>query len=229
MFKIGEHPSTLHDQSRRSDGAQFHLQRPQGGHRVAMSSKAKPQSQSSGPPLIVSDRIQDAFLLNILPTESRLYVWPFLIAYLVWLLFVASYIVSNGAFNELLLIPLALVGLGQFLTFMSIFWNVQADAFLGCRRVPSAAIADAEFICVIPKEHNGKSAIVPLTRHEGTEAKLSFTFHQEIFYYDANKKIFAQPIYPDQLLFSHYRNSRGLETAKEVHQATELFGKNRYQ
>lgn len=137
---------------------------------------------------------------------------------------VASYIFTRGSFNELLLIPLALIALCQFITFMSIFWSVKADAYLGCRRVPPSSIDDAEFLCLIPKEHHGKSAIVPLARHEG---KLSFMFHQETFYYDANKKIFVKPIYPDQLPFSHYRRSRGLETSKAVHEATELFGKNK--
>jgi hypothetical protein len=188
---------------------------------------SKPRPQSSGLPLIVSDRIQDAFLVNRLPVESRLYVWPFLVAYLAWLLFVASHIVSNGTFNELLLIPLALIVLGQFLTFMSIFWSVKADALLGCRRVSLSVIDEAEFICVIPKEHHGKSAVVPLARHSDNRRKVSFMFHQETFYYDPDKKMFAKPMYPDHLPFAHYRNSRGLGTAEDVHEASELFGKNR--
>lgn len=189
----------------------------------------KPKSQSSGLPLIVSDRIQDAFFVNRLPVESRLYVWPFLGAYLVWLVFVASYIVSHGTFNELLLLPLALIALSQFLAFMSIFWSVKADAALGCRRLSMSAIDEAEFICIIPKEHHGKSSVVPLARHSEDSKKVSFMFHQETFYYDSNKKMFAKPMYPDHLPFAHYRNSRGLGTSEDVHQATELFGKNRCQ
>lgn len=174
---------------------------------------------------MASDRIAQSFLLNRLPVESRLYLWPFLIGYIGWILMAAWYTFTyEGGFNELLLIPLALLGLGHFLTGMSVFWSVKADAWLACRRVPASQIEDAEMICVIPKEHNGKAAIVSLS-HEND--KISFKFHQETFYWDEEKKRFDVSEYPDQLPFSLYRKATGLASEEALKEARDLFGPNK--
>lgn len=174
--------------------------------------------------LVECDRINESFLLNRLPLESRLYLWPFLVVYLCWLVLAAWYTVTRGGFNELLLIPMALACLAHFLTFMSIFWSVKADASLGCKKIDVASIKEAEWICVVPKEHNGKAGIVRLCHDD---KKIFFTFHQQMFIFDADRKQFKKPVYPDQELFSVYRSAKGLETKESISHAQDLFGPNR--
>lgn len=172
--------------------------------------------------LVESDRIDEAFLLNRRPLEACLYVWPFILSYLAWLCLAGWYVMTRGSFNELLLIPLGLAAFGNFITFMSIFWSVKADAWLGCWK--ATGVHEAEYVCIIPKEHCGKSAIVPLERHN---ERMSFRFQQEPFYYDDNKKVFKKPEYPDQLPFAEYRKAKGLETG-QIPLFTELYGKNKF-
>ena len=177
------------------------------------------------PKLIASDRIQEAFLVNRLPIESRLYLWPFLLVYVLWFVGSAWYTLTRGAFNELLLIPFGLVLTINFVTFMSVFWSVKADAALSCVRVEAGAIDGAELICVVPREHSGRAAIVPLVRQNG---RTSFQFHHETLYFDADKKAFHKPTYPDQLPFSEYRRATGIRTQEHLDEAREDYGKNKY-
>lgn len=177
---------------------------------------------STGPRLVHSDRIHDALLLTRLPLESRLYIWPFLVAYVGWILGASVHTMMSGGFNELLLIPLALVALGHFLCAMSIFWSVHADAWLGFKVQKS--IEDAEWICVIPKEHCGRPGIVKL---EANGERIMFKFHEEAFYWDSDKKTFSRPLYPDQFPFSYYRRARGLANEAEITEAQKIYGANR--
>lgn len=177
------------------------------------------------PRLIASDRIQEAFLVNRLPLESRLYLWPFLVAYVLWFAGAAWCTLARGAFNELLLIPLGLALTANFVTLMSVFWSVRAEAALSCARVAAGAVDGAELICVVPREHCGRAAIVPLVRQNG---RTSFQFHHETLHYDADRKVFCRPAYPDQLPFAEYRQARGIRTQQGLEAAREDYGKNKY-
>ncbi len=84
-------------------------------------------------------------------------------------------------------------------------------------------VKEAEYICIIPKEHNGKSCITPLIRERD---RISFKFQQETYYYDDEKNVFKKPLYPDTLAFSEYRKSNGLTTS-QVREANISYGPNK--
>lgn len=102
---------------------------------------------------------------------------------------------------------------------MSCFWSVKADAFWTCRREQDPD--KAELVCVIPKEHRGKAALVPLLRREDD---LTFFWFQQCKFTLAGAS-FAQAKYPDDLRIAEYWNSRGLVSIEEVR---TVFGKNTF-
>lgn len=186
-----------------------------GKSKVAMSStEIRPQ-------LVVSTRISDSYLLNRVPFESRLYLWPFLVLYLGWLCLVAWHTFQTGAFNELWLIPVGLLITGNFIAIMSVHWSSGAESFFTCKR--TFDIKSASLIAVIPKEHGGKAAIVPLFHHQ---AKISFSFHHQSFFWNEDRKAFFPLDYPDQLPFAEYRRSAGLSEV-EAENALETYGLNK--
>lgn len=186
--------------------------------KVAMSSKPDRQR----PSLINSNRISKAYLLNRLPLETRLYLWPFLLMYLGWLAVVAWHTLSVGGFNELWLIPFGLLATTNFIAIMSVHWSVAAEAWFTCKRVSN--VMEASLIAVIPKEHGGKAAVVPLVHNN---RKISFSFHHQTFIWNEDRKKFSPLEYPDQLPFAEYRRATGL-TAEQAQNAREAYGLNKY-
>lgn len=172
--------------------------------------------------IVHGDRIKESFLLQRLPHESRLYVWPFIIAYAFWLFAVGWYTIGH-VFNELWLIPLAILMLVHFLTAMSVHWSVKAEVFITCKRIDR--LQDDCLVAIIPKEHGGKAQILPVIQNPD-DGIACFSFQQQKFTWNVEKGLFCKPSYPDQLAFSTYRQAKGLSST-EASQARQSYGSNK--
>lgn len=187
-------------------------------------------------PLVASAKIQEASLHVRKPWKQRLYVMPFAGAYSVWLLLLGC-LTKAGAWDELWYVPLCLIMVAHFLTFMACNWSVKVDAFVTCR--PVKALEQAELVLVVPREHGGKATLVPIVREAARDSKaqkkVSFTFQRQKFLYDPERKTFTKTSYPIGLSLSHYVEAKGLgggegkEKEKEEEKDKLLhYGMNRF-
>lgn len=179
--------------------------------------------------LVDSDEIESASLHTRRPVGRRLYTWPFIIVY-------AAYAVGAHAFykntlssehwalrflnanHELYLIPLATLLIVHFLTIMSCFWSVKCDALLTCKLEPDPS--KATLVCVIPKEHRGKAALLPLCV---SDTEISFRFQYVKFTFEDGQFVTAS--YPDTLTVGDYWSSSGLSDPEAQ---ASVFGMNEF-
>lgn len=199
--------------------------------------------------LVDSKQIQSTTLYVRLPTWQRLYIWPFVLFYSMW--FGAWYYLTriNPAilqgllaaksaspqyawmtlgfwiqYEEFMLIPLAFLAVGHFLTFMSCSWSVKARALITCRRVRS--VKEAQLILVVPVEHRGKAEFCKI--HEFIEGKYYFAYQQRNFYWSSDRQLFLKPAYPEALAIADYLRASGMPSDEAVQEATERFGRNAF-
>lgn len=178
--------------------------------------------------LIDSSKIARTGLYKERPVLQRLYILPFIVLYSGWLygwLRVRSLDRVPGwlVHPEFFLIPLLLIACAHFVLFMSRFWSVQAEALVCYQRARS--IDEAQYMLVVPTEHNGKAALCMLQREKGHP--IEFMFQQRKFIYDDNKRIFKKLAYPDSDTVGQYIDREGVTGAEAV-SSSEYYGLNEF-
>lgn len=179
--------------------------------------------------LVDSEEIESASLHTRRPVGRRLHTWPFIIVYAAYALGAYSFYKHTlssehwvlrflNANHEFYLIPLTILLVTHFLTIMSCFWSVKCDALLTCQLESNPS--KATFVCVIPKEHRGKAALLPL---HVNATEISFRFQHVKFTFNDGQ--FATASYPDNLAVGDYWSSKGLSDPEAQ---ASVFGRNEF-
>jgi manganese-transporting P-type ATPase len=203
--------------------------------------------------LVDSNQIKSTSLHVSRHLITRLYFWPFIILYAAWSsawiyltrinpeILKALLEASKAAdvkypfltlgfwvqYEEFMLIPLGLLAITHFMTIMGCSWNINFRALITCKQVKN--VEEAELILVTPREHRGKAELCEIKREKSAdgEAATIFTYQQRKFYWNADKKMFEKPSYPDNLTFSEYSRCKGLSTM-EAQKVFDRFGGNEF-
>lgn len=187
-------------------------------------------------PLVSGKKIERATLHRLLPLNQRLYIWPFSFLYILWSISIVYQLYFHNRFYELMLIPLSIIIISQFLTFMASIWSIRARAYLTCLQV--YRIQDANYIQICPKEHYGKPALCPIQNQQSTNEKMMensssslhfwFEYQQQKFTWNSDKKIFLKPTYPISKSIQEYLDDKGLIGQDFINETLQTFGKNRF-
>lgn len=168
--------------------------------------------------------------------------------------------------HELYLVPVVIIALAHFLALMGCFWSVHIDTFMTCAEVrqkmsiqnikQEVAKTDKDsfssqyLVKVIPKEHRGKAALIPL--HHDPQINALYFIFQNLKFIEALKLetdkassssssdldplllehsspiIFETTEYPDSLSPKEYLASTGLSTNAFVSSQLTRFGLNQF-
>lgn len=186
---------------------------------------------SHRPRLVDNSQIESASLHNPLPLQLHTYVWPFLIA---WPVFLAIYLSPERyeAYiqgSEWTFVWAGSIITVQALTWLSTKWSVSVDALFTTTRARS--VHDAKLIKVMPVVNAGSAEICPLIREKsGDNERISFLFQKRRFLYYPDRKCFAPLSYlidaePKPLLKT-FQQGRGLRSAAEIDQIKRHYGNN---
>jgi cation-transporting ATPase 13A1 len=190
--------------------------------------------------LVESKKIQNASLHVRRPLKKRIYILPFILAYGGWVL-LSLYLWTVGRWNELLFVALAIIAFAHVLTILACQWSVKWDAAITC--VPVGDIQDAELILVIPREHGGRASLCSLQKppqqigkgqaqmqdHRTAGNSISFTFQQQKFIYNEERKCFRKLSFPIALPVEEYVKTAGLSNDDEVQRRSQCYGANRFE
>lgn len=183
--------------------------------------------------LVDNPQIKSAELLTPRPLFLHAYVWPFTIA---WPVFLAFYLSPELYDQHIGGQEWTFVWVGTIITFQSLFWlsthwSVSAKAIITARKVSS--IEEAQQIKVIPVANAGVADISDLIR-EKIDGKntLSFLFQKRRFLYDPDKKTFATLSYavdnePKPTLDT-FQKSKGFTNAAEIKKLEQYYGTNTF-
>lgn len=175
--------------------------------------------------LVESGKVKAASLHVRKPSKKRLYVLPFVLGYVTWIL-LAGFLLNRALWNELWLVPLVLLTFVHVLTILACQWSVKWDAAITCRAVGS--VQEAELILVIPREHGGKAALSPIERDAQTSA-IHFSFQRQKFMYNADRKCFQKLHYPTDFALGEYARATGLLNETTVEEHRSYYGLNRFE
>ncbi|KAL1934400.1 hypothetical protein VTP01DRAFT_6582 [Rhizomucor pusillus] len=112
------------------------------------------------------------------------------------------------------------------LSFLVCQWSVSIKAFLTC--VKETDIRKATIIKVIPYRHQGVGTLCEI--HHAKD-DIHFYFQQNKYIYDFDKKQFKLLVYPSDLCppVGTFQSTKGLTTKKEIDDAKEKYGSNRFE
>ncbi|KAH8168686.1 e1-E2 ATPase domain-containing protein [Sarocladium implicatum] len=184
-------------------------------------------------PLVDNKQIKHAELLRPLPTYLHAYVWPFTIA---WPVFLAFYLSTDRYEKYIGAQEWTFVWCGTIITFQSLAWlTTHWSVNLAARFTSSTVsdIRDAETIKVIPVANAGSAEICRLDRDkDGGKSKLSFLFQKRRFLYNPDTKSFSTLQYEidaePKPMIGQLQASRGLDKQATVTQLEQHFGTNTF-
>ncbi|TID20530.1 cation transporting ATPase [Venturia nashicola] len=184
-------------------------------------------------PLVDNPQIKSASLHNPLPLSLHTYVWPFLIA---WPIFLAFYLSPeryekhiNG--QEWTFVWTTAIFSVQALIWLTTKWNVNTRALFTATK--SNNVSSATLIKLVPVENAGSAEIVPLVRENiNGQRTTSFLFQKRRFLFDEEKGSFAPLAYaidqePKPAL-SVFQKSRGLTKAVDIRRLQQHYGDNNF-
>ena len=177
--------------------------------------------------IVPDDELVDYISLHV--QRSLLYhayVFPFLIAYSVWLfLWVNVYGVSE--FYEQGLLVLAVIGVAQVLVCLFCHWSVHVCATLTCTKVEDMKVAT--LAKVVPLPNNGSPELVPLEKlkdEHGIE-RVWFMFQKTKYVWESmERKQFEAVHYPIDLPFRHYAEAKGIQSPELLELTRQKYGDN---
>ncbi|KAL8408230.1 hypothetical protein RB594_006865 [Gaeumannomyces avenae] len=188
---------------------------------------------SPPPPLVDNVQIRHAQLLRPLPLYSHAYVWPFAIA---WPIFLRFYL-STDLYDKYIGAPeWTFVWLGTIITFQSLAWlstkwSVNIRALFTAAK--SKSVEDAQLIKLIPISNAGAADICKIERDKvGGKNNVSFLFQKRRFLYDPAQKCFKTLNYdidaePKPKLET-FQLSKGITTATELTRIEQHYGTNTF-
>ncbi|PSC72522.1 putative manganese-transporting ATPase PDR2 [Micractinium conductrix] len=181
-----------------------------------------------GLPGCEAKELQDIKLYRKLERKRCLDVWPFLVLYAIWAVYVGDMLWSSGR-EKWVLIQLGTYSLLALhaLAYLSTVWSVDMKARLQYR--PAARLEDATHVKVVPHSFVGSRAIVPLhgkTTEQGPI--ISFDFRKLHFILDGQENAFKKLKYPTKETFAAYRASGGYGTEGKLLAALERWGPNKF-
>jgi len=146
------------------------------------------------------------------------YVAPFGVIYLTWLYY--TFLVTDYPL-EGCLIALVAIFLVQVLMILSCMWSVHVMAWLTCKEVKDVKAATvAKFV---PTPNNGSAELLRI-RRKGEHVWC--TFQKLKFLWDEDKRTFRSLVFPTDLSFDTYLNSKGHETEEQLATKAALYGDN---
>lgn len=182
-------------------------------------------------PLVDNPQIKSADLLSPQPLFLHAYVWPFTIAWPVFL----YYYLSDERYDQYIGgQEWTFVWMGTIITFQSLawlctHWSVNLKALFTAKKANS--IHEAELIKVIPIANAGAADICKLQRENiDGKATLSFLFQKRRFLYNPETKSFSTLTYAidtePKPLIQTFQNSKGISSPAELKRLEQHYGLN---
>ncbi|TGZ83038.1 putative cation transporting ATPase [Ascodesmis nigricans] len=181
------------------------------------------------PGLVDSPSVASASLLIPIDRTTRLYSWPFIVAYPVFFGFYFTNYDKYFGGQEWTVLYFGTILSVQALIWLGCHWSIKWRSLITAKR--ASRIEDAQQICVIPIANSGAPDICDLTRRwNGEEIEISFLFQKRRFIYDPDKKSFAPLVYDIDAapLLEHFQKSRGIQTQERLDQLQHHYGDNTF-
>jgi cation-transporting ATPase 13A1 len=186
---------------------------------------------ASSAPLVDNAQIRSAELLRPLPFYMHTYVWPFAIA---WPVFLRYYLTQDlydkhiGG-EEWTFVWVGSIITVQSLVWLSTHWSVHIRARFTASKV--ADVKDAEQIKVIPIANAGSGEVCNIVRDKvGGQTNVSFLFQKRRFLYNPGTKSFSTLTFdidadPKPSVGS-FQQSRGLQKEADLSRLEYHYGMN---
>ncbi|KAF3767022.1 hypothetical protein M406DRAFT_328132 [Cryphonectria parasitica EP155] len=183
--------------------------------------------------LVDNSQIKSAELLSPRPLFLHAYIWPFTIA---WPVFLAIYLSPERYDKHIGGQEWTFVWMGTIITFQSLFWlsthwSVDLRGIFTAKSARS--VDEAQLIKVIPIANAGAADICQLDREKvGDKINVSFLFQKRRFLYSPETKTFATLTYaidadPKPTIGS-FQKSKGIKSAAELKSLEQYYGKNTF-
>ncbi|KAJ2894289.1 Manganese-transporting ATPase 1 [Zalerion maritima] len=184
-------------------------------------------------PLVDNPQIKHAELLLPLPIHFHTYVWPFIIAWPIFLRYYYTpelydvYIHSS----EWTFVWIATIVTFQSLFWLSTHWSVTLKGLFTSTKAKT--IDDAKTIKVIPVANAGTADICDLIRDKaGNKVNISFLFQKRRFLYDPATKSFTTLTYlideEPKPNIETFQKSRGVSSKAEIERIEQHYGINTF-
>ncbi|GAA5979114.1 hypothetical protein JCM10908_002809 [Rhodotorula pacifica] len=177
---------------------------------------------------VSSPDIASLTLVKPLPTLARVYIGPWIPAY-VWsyYAFYHAYDTYIKSIEWTFLLCIVLFG-GHALSFLFTRWSINFRSRTESTHVSTFEAAQA--IKVLPKLHRGKPEICKLERtpRKGQEDLVFFSYQRDKYLFDSATQTFARISYPCDATppLSTFQTTKGLTTKQELERAHADYGKN---
>lgn len=183
--------------------------------------------------LVDNAQIKEAELLRPLPLHFHAYIWPFAIAWPVFL----RYFLTPELYDKHIGAPeWTFVWVGSIITvqslvWLSTHWSVNLAARFKASKV--AKIEDAQLIKVMPVANAGSPEICKLVRDKaGGKTNLSFLFQKRRFLFSPDTKTFDCLKYDIDSTpaptIGHFLSSRGIDKQSELSRIEQHYGTNTF-
>lgn len=178
--------------------------------------------------LINNPAIQEQTLLVPKNILSRIYIWPFLIIYPLFLqTYFMHYETHIGGSEWTFVYLIAMISLNSVLALMS-NWNVDVDVFINYNKVKS--IAEASHIKIVPAPNSGLPEICKLEREvfRDGEKRLVFLYQKRRHFFDEKTQQFSPPqfLFDEEPKLKVYQETKGL--CGDLEKLKRLYGENRF-
>lgn len=183
--------------------------------------------------LVDNAQIKHAELLKPLPLYLHAYIWPFTIAWPVFL----RYFLTPSLYEQYIGAPeWTFVWVGSIITVQSLVWltthwSVNLAARFKATKV--SKIEDALLIKVLPVANAGSPEICTLVRDKaGGKTNLSFLFQKRRFLYSTETRSFDTLKYDidsePKPTIGHFLTSRGIDKQSELSRIEQHYGSNTF-
>ncbi|KAH7324879.1 hypothetical protein B0I35DRAFT_348758 [Stachybotrys elegans] len=184
-------------------------------------------------PLVDNPQIRHAELLRPLPFFMHAYVWPFAIAWPIFLRYYMDQALYDTYINgeEWTFVYSGAIITVQSLVWLSTHWSVNLKSRFKASK--ASGIDDAQLIKVIPIANAGSGEICEIVRDKTAgQPNISFLFQKRRFLYNPDIKSFATLQFdidaePKPTIGS-YQSSRGFEKQSEISRLEHHYGTNTF-
>ncbi|KAH7035883.1 ATPase [Microdochium trichocladiopsis] len=184
-------------------------------------------------PLVDNAQIKSAELLSPLPLYLHAYVWPFAIA---WPIFLRYFLTPELYEKHISSSEWTFVWCGSIITFQSLAWlctkwSVNLRASFTAKK--ATTVDNGSLVKVIPIANAGSPDICPLIREKvGDKTNISFLFQKRRFLYNEAEKTFRPLTYdidadPKPTIGS-YQKTRGITSQAELTRIEQYYGTNTF-
>ncbi|CAK7270621.1 putative cation-transporting ATPase 1 [Sporothrix epigloea] len=184
-------------------------------------------------PLVDNAQIKSADLLVPLSVHYHAYVWPFVIA---WPIFLVYYLTPELYEKHIGAPEWTFVWVGTIVTLQSLVWlstNWSVDVKALFTAIKANSVADAKLIKVVPVANAGVAEICKLeTVKMSGKDTTSFLFQKRRFLYDSETKSFAIISYDidaePRPQLGQFQRSKGITSAAELERIEQHYGTNTF-